>query len=48
MPPMGTTATIAGAGSTFLGALSRPVALSHLQARPVGEDVLLSVYVHEP
>src|SRR5207244_9627808 len=39
--------TIAGAGSTFLGALSRPVALSHLQARPVGEDVLLSVYVHE-
>jgi hypothetical protein len=28
--------------------LSRPIALSSLRARPVGEDVLLEGYVHEP
>ena len=40
--------TIAGGGPELLGTLSRPAALSRFQARAVGEDVLLSAYVHEP
>ena len=40
--------TIAGDGPALLGTLSRPTALSRFQARAVGEDVLLSAYVHEP
>jgi diaminohydroxyphosphoribosylaminopyrimidine deaminase/5-amino-6-(5-phosphoribosylamino)uracil reductase len=40
--------TIAGAGPALLGTLTRPAALSRFQARAVGEDVLLSAYVHEP
>ena len=40
--------TIAGDGPALLGTLSRPAALSRFQARAVGEDVLLSAYVHEP
>ena len=40
--------TIAGGGPALLGTLSRPASLSRFQARPVGEDVLLSAYVHEP
>jgi diaminohydroxyphosphoribosylaminopyrimidine deaminase / 5-amino-6-(5-phosphoribosylamino)uracil reductase len=40
--------TIAGSGVPLLGSLPAPVELSRLQARPVGEDVLLSAYVHEP
>jgi diaminohydroxyphosphoribosylaminopyrimidine deaminase/5-amino-6-(5-phosphoribosylamino)uracil reductase len=40
--------TIAGSGVPLLGRLPAPVELSRLQARPVGEDVLLSAYVHEP
>jgi diaminohydroxyphosphoribosylaminopyrimidine deaminase/5-amino-6-(5-phosphoribosylamino)uracil reductase len=40
--------TIAGGGPPLLGTLSRPAALSRFQARAVGEDVLLSAYVHEP
>lgn len=40
--------TIAGGGPALLGTLSRPAALSRFQARAVGEDVLLSAYVHEP
>ncbi len=39
---------IAGSGPTLLGPLSRPAALSRFQARAVGEDILLSGYVHEP
>jgi diaminohydroxyphosphoribosylaminopyrimidine deaminase/5-amino-6-(5-phosphoribosylamino)uracil reductase len=39
---------IAGLGPRWLGELSRPLALSHLEARHVGEDALLSAYVHEP
>lgn len=39
---------IAGEGPLLLGALSSPVELSRLQARPIGEDLLLSAYVHEP
>jgi diaminohydroxyphosphoribosylaminopyrimidine deaminase/5-amino-6-(5-phosphoribosylamino)uracil reductase len=40
--------TIAGDGPALLGTLPRPAALSRFQARAVGEDVLLSAYVHEP
>ncbi len=40
--------TIAGDGPALLGPLSRPLALGRFQARPVGEDVLLTAYVHEP
>jgi diaminohydroxyphosphoribosylaminopyrimidine deaminase/5-amino-6-(5-phosphoribosylamino)uracil reductase len=40
--------TVAGDGPLLLGTLSRPVRLARLQALPVGEDVLLSAYVHEP
>jgi diaminohydroxyphosphoribosylaminopyrimidine deaminase/5-amino-6-(5-phosphoribosylamino)uracil reductase len=40
--------TIGGAGPTLMGELPEPVALSHLTARSVGEDVLLTAYVHDP
>jgi diaminohydroxyphosphoribosylaminopyrimidine deaminase / 5-amino-6-(5-phosphoribosylamino)uracil reductase len=39
---------IGGAGPRFLDDLSAPVPLFRLNARPVGEDVLLTAYVHEP
>jgi diaminohydroxyphosphoribosylaminopyrimidine deaminase/5-amino-6-(5-phosphoribosylamino)uracil reductase len=39
---------LSGSGSTLLAGLPRPVDLARLEARPVGEDVLLSAYVHEP
>ncbi len=39
---------LAGEGPRFLGELAGPVELTRLQARPVGEDVLLEAYVHEP
>jgi diaminohydroxyphosphoribosylaminopyrimidine deaminase/5-amino-6-(5-phosphoribosylamino)uracil reductase len=40
--------TLAGAGQRFLEELPRSTSLSHLSARPVGEDVLLEAYVHAP
>ena len=40
--------TLAGAGATFVGRLPAPLALSRFEARPIGDDVLLSAYVHEP
>jgi diaminohydroxyphosphoribosylaminopyrimidine deaminase/5-amino-6-(5-phosphoribosylamino)uracil reductase len=40
--------TLSGAGPGLLDALPAPVALTRLRARPVGEDVLLEAYVHEP
>jgi diaminohydroxyphosphoribosylaminopyrimidine deaminase/5-amino-6-(5-phosphoribosylamino)uracil reductase len=40
--------TIAGAGLVFAPQLPAPVALRRLHAEQVGEDVLLSAYVHEP
>jgi diaminohydroxyphosphoribosylaminopyrimidine deaminase / 5-amino-6-(5-phosphoribosylamino)uracil reductase len=40
--------TIAGAGVPMLGPLPAPVELARMQARQVGEDVLLGAYVHEP
>jgi diaminohydroxyphosphoribosylaminopyrimidine deaminase/5-amino-6-(5-phosphoribosylamino)uracil reductase len=39
---------VSGAGPRFLGDLEEPVRLHRLQARRVGEDVLLAAYVHEP
>jgi diaminohydroxyphosphoribosylaminopyrimidine deaminase/5-amino-6-(5-phosphoribosylamino)uracil reductase len=39
---------LSGAGPRFLGELPDPLALSRFEARAVGEDVLLSAYVHEP
>ena len=39
---------LAGDGPRFVEELPAPVNLTRLQARPVGEDVLLSAYVHEP
>jgi len=32
----------------LLGELSAPVSLARLRAEPVGEDVLIAAYVHEP
>jgi diaminohydroxyphosphoribosylaminopyrimidine deaminase/5-amino-6-(5-phosphoribosylamino)uracil reductase len=40
--------TIGGTGPTLVGELPVPVALSRLTSRTVGEDVLLTAYVHEP
>jgi len=39
---------IAGAGPAFLPELATPVELKRLNAEPVGDDVLLTAYVHEP
>ena len=40
--------TIAGDGPLLLGALPRPVELHRFRAEPVGDDVLLDAYIHEP
>jgi diaminohydroxyphosphoribosylaminopyrimidine deaminase/5-amino-6-(5-phosphoribosylamino)uracil reductase len=40
--------TIAGAGLGPVAALPEPRALTRLTAQPVGEDVLLTAYLHEP
>jgi len=40
--------TLAGAGPHAFGALVEPRALSHCSSERVGEDVLLTAYVHEP
>jgi len=42
------TPHLAGAGPGLLGELTHPLRLSRLSAEPVGEDVLISAYVHEP
>jgi diaminohydroxyphosphoribosylaminopyrimidine deaminase/5-amino-6-(5-phosphoribosylamino)uracil reductase len=39
---------LAGAGPRLLGELSQPVTLSRLRVERVGDDVLLTAYVHEP
>ena len=39
---------LGGAGPRFLGDLSRAVPLYHHDMRPVGKDILLTAYVHEP
>jgi diaminohydroxyphosphoribosylaminopyrimidine deaminase/5-amino-6-(5-phosphoribosylamino)uracil reductase len=40
--------TISGEGGGPVAALPEPKMLSRLKAEPVGEDVLLTAYVHEP
>jgi diaminohydroxyphosphoribosylaminopyrimidine deaminase/5-amino-6-(5-phosphoribosylamino)uracil reductase len=40
--------TVAGAGAGLTAQLTNPLRLSRLSARSVGEDLLLSAYVHEP
>lgn len=40
--------TLAGAGPHLLGALPEPVALRHVTADPVGEDVLVTAYLRDP
>jgi diaminohydroxyphosphoribosylaminopyrimidine deaminase/5-amino-6-(5-phosphoribosylamino)uracil reductase len=39
---------IGGTGPRFLGDLTQPVALARLNTRRIGDDILLSAYVHEP
>jgi diaminohydroxyphosphoribosylaminopyrimidine deaminase/5-amino-6-(5-phosphoribosylamino)uracil reductase len=39
---------LSGAGPTLFGDLDEPVELRRFEARPVGEDVLLTAYVNEP
>jgi diaminohydroxyphosphoribosylaminopyrimidine deaminase/5-amino-6-(5-phosphoribosylamino)uracil reductase len=39
---------VSGAGPRFVAALAAPVPLHRFDARSVGEDVLLTAYVHEP
>ena len=40
--------TLAGEGAGMLAGLVEPVQLTRLTAAPIGDDVLLSAYVHEP
>ncbi len=40
--------TLAGDGPTLTRALRKPVLVKRLRAEPVGEDVLLQAYVHDP
>ena len=40
--------TLSGDGPGMLAGLPRPVRLSRLEARAIGDDVLLQAYVHEP
>jgi diaminohydroxyphosphoribosylaminopyrimidine deaminase/5-amino-6-(5-phosphoribosylamino)uracil reductase len=40
--------TLAGAGPSFLTELAAPIPLARFEARPIGQDILLSGYVHEP
>jgi diaminohydroxyphosphoribosylaminopyrimidine deaminase/5-amino-6-(5-phosphoribosylamino)uracil reductase len=39
---------LSGEGPNVFGEFARTVELSRLSAQPVGEDVLLSAYIHEP
>jgi diaminohydroxyphosphoribosylaminopyrimidine deaminase/5-amino-6-(5-phosphoribosylamino)uracil reductase len=39
---------LGGSAPRFVGALQQPRRLSRFEAAPVGDDVLLSAYVHEP
>jgi diaminohydroxyphosphoribosylaminopyrimidine deaminase/5-amino-6-(5-phosphoribosylamino)uracil reductase len=39
---------VAGSGPTVVTSLAEPIPLTRLTARAVGEDVLLTAYVHEP
>jgi diaminohydroxyphosphoribosylaminopyrimidine deaminase/5-amino-6-(5-phosphoribosylamino)uracil reductase len=39
---------LAGEGSGMLAGLAAPVALTRLESRPIGDDVVIQGYVHEP
>ena len=39
---------LSGDGPALVGALQAPVTLTRMSTRPVGEDVLVTAYVHEP
>jgi diaminohydroxyphosphoribosylaminopyrimidine deaminase/5-amino-6-(5-phosphoribosylamino)uracil reductase len=39
---------LSGEGAGMLAGLPRPLELSRMEARPVGDDVLIQAYVHEP
>ena len=39
---------LSGEGPSMLAGLTEPLQLSRMTARPVGEDVLLTAYLHEP
>jgi diaminohydroxyphosphoribosylaminopyrimidine deaminase/5-amino-6-(5-phosphoribosylamino)uracil reductase len=39
---------LSGEGAGLLAGITGPAELTQLRARPVGEDVLLSAYVHDP
>jgi diaminohydroxyphosphoribosylaminopyrimidine deaminase/5-amino-6-(5-phosphoribosylamino)uracil reductase len=39
---------LAGAGPPLLRPLAAPIELARMTARPIGEDLLISAYVHEP
>jgi diaminohydroxyphosphoribosylaminopyrimidine deaminase/5-amino-6-(5-phosphoribosylamino)uracil reductase len=39
---------LSGAGPRFLGELDRPVEVYGLEVEPIGEDLLVSGYIHEP
>ncbi len=39
---------LSGEGPSMLAGLADPLSLTRMTARPVGEDVLLTAYVHEP
>ena len=42
------TPHLAGTGPRLLGDLAAPLELSRVSAEAVGDDVLISAYVHEP
>jgi len=39
---------LSGAGSGMLAGLASPVAITRLESRPIGNDVVIQGYVHEP
>jgi diaminohydroxyphosphoribosylaminopyrimidine deaminase/5-amino-6-(5-phosphoribosylamino)uracil reductase len=39
---------LSGDGPGMLEGLPRPLALTRMEARPIGEDILLQAYLHEP
>ncbi len=40
--------TLSGDGPSMLEGLPRPLELSRMEARPIGEDVLVQAYLNEP
>ena len=39
---------LSGEGSSMLAGLAAPIALTRLESRPIGDDVVIQGYVHEP